>query len=348
MTDKKFSLFRHTLLALIVAAVCIPAMAQVAVAPSMDELRKPFGDQDAAMFKSPPKINYPQTWFHFIGGNVSKEGITADLEAIAGAGFSGVQFFHGQAGGPWPGVEPQITSLSPSWDETVKHLAEECKRLGLRFTMQNCPGWATSGGPWITPQNAMRHLVWSRTDMTPSDGPLSLPKPQPSDEPWRDYTDVAVLAFPTPFGDTGGPLIPQSVSSNRELPWLELMSGTNRGGAWTPESAPGDPIRIEVAFADPVTVRTLELPSINQMNHHRNYEPGITVALDAIAPDGTAERVMHCVVPAANSQDSRPLSLACTGEKASDRYVITIDNRYPMMIGSLKMFSAARKNWMGV
>jgi hypothetical protein len=46
-------------------------------------------------FKKSPREHYPETWFHFIGGNVSKEGITADLEAIAAAGLSGIQLFYG-------------------------------------------------------------------------------------------------------------------------------------------------------------------------------------------------------------------------------------------------------------
>ena len=117
-----------------------------------------------AGFKSPSKENHPETWFHFIGGNVARPGITADLEAIKGAGISGVQLFHGQFGGPWPGVSPQITCLSKPWDGLVGFVADECKRLGLRFTMQNCPGWAMSGGPWMKPENAMRHLVWKRVD----------------------------------------------------------------------------------------------------------------------------------------------------------------------------------------
>jgi hypothetical protein len=33
-----------------------------------------------------------------------------------------------------------------------EHVANETGRLYLRFTMQNCPGWAMSGGPWITPE----------------------------------------------------------------------------------------------------------------------------------------------------------------------------------------------------
>src|SRR5690554_6406448 len=47
-------------------------------------------------FMSPGKDHYPETWSHFIGGNVSIEGITVDLEAIAEAGISGIQLFHGQ------------------------------------------------------------------------------------------------------------------------------------------------------------------------------------------------------------------------------------------------------------
>lgn len=79
------------------------AFGQVAAVPDAEELRRPFGADDISNFRTPPRINYPQTWFHFIGGNVSAEGITEDLEAIAGAGISGVQLFHGQFGGPWPG-----------------------------------------------------------------------------------------------------------------------------------------------------------------------------------------------------------------------------------------------------
>ena len=60
-------------------------------------------------FRDPSVANRPETWFHFIGGNVAKPGITADLEAIKGAGISGIHLFPGQFGGKWPGVEPQIT-----------------------------------------------------------------------------------------------------------------------------------------------------------------------------------------------------------------------------------------------
>lgn len=63
----------------------------------------------------------------------------------------------------------------------------------------------------------MRHLVWSRKDVTGGTClSVKLDRPQPSDEDWRDYRDVAVLAFPTPVGDNGRYLIPTYVRSNRD------------------------------------------------------------------------------------------------------------------------------------
>ena len=63
-------------------------IAQAPVAPSLSELNQPFDEGDKKTFSHPPKVFYPETWFHYIGGNVSIKGITADLEAIADAGFN--------------------------------------------------------------------------------------------------------------------------------------------------------------------------------------------------------------------------------------------------------------------
>ena len=72
---------------------------KIPIVPTQQELQRPFGKHDVTSFKSPSKVYHPETWFHYIGGNVSKEGITRDLEALATAGFSGIQLFHGQFGG---------------------------------------------------------------------------------------------------------------------------------------------------------------------------------------------------------------------------------------------------------
>ena len=322
-------------------------ISQTPLVPSSKELNRPFGKHDEVAFQSPPQVYHPQTWFHFIGGNVAFEGITADLEAIAGAGLSGVQLFHGQFGGPWPGVTPQIACLSELWDDAVRHTAEECRRLGLRFTMQNCPGWAMSGGPWIEPSHAMRHLVWSRTDVEGGAETVNLPlaQPQPSEEPWRDYKEVAVLAFPTPLDDTGDPLKPLSVHSNRpDLSWSNCLTGNTRSRISLSPAPEGEPYWVEVTFPAATVVRTVEFSSIEGYNHAMCYEPGVTVTLQAVMPDGTLRETMHVNMPPGSWQDDRPISLACNEIAGVQTYRITIANKHDMALRSLRLFSAARKN----
>jgi hypothetical protein len=319
--------------------------AQPPAVPPAHELYAPFGDADRTKFLSPPMVYHPETWFHFIGGNVSKEGITADLEAIAAAGLSGIQLFHGQFGGLWTGVENPITCLSPSWEDAVRHTAEECRRLGLRFTMQNCPGWAMAGGPWIEPSKAMRKLVYTRIDVEGGKTTdLALPMPKETDEDWRDYRDVFVLSFPTPEGDAE-PLRPVSVRSNRkEIQWIDYLTGKPEKSAILPPSSKGGAHWIEVSFPSPVILRTLELPSINWMNHAWCYEPGIRVAIHAVRADGSLDEAMNIELPQSSWQDAHPVSLACNERGATSSYRITIDNRHQTSLNWLRLYSAARKH----
>ena len=173
------------------------------IAPSPQEVHAPFGPQDAASFVQPPRLYWPETWFHFIGGNVSREGITADMKAIKQAGISGIQWFHGNFGGLWPGIQDGVKALTPEWEDLVAYVGQQADSLGLRLTLQTCPGWAMAGGPWIKPENAMRHLAWSRTDLDGSrqlSASLTLPLPDNASHDWHDWQDVCVLAFPTPQG----------------------------------------------------------------------------------------------------------------------------------------------------
>jgi len=334
--------------AFIVLQSFLGATAQVtgnAYLPTPEEINRPFGKHDEVSFLQPPKKYHPETWFHYIGGNVSKEGITKDLEAIAKAGIAGIQLFHGQFGGPWPGVDPQIACLSPNWDDAVKHTAKECARLGLKFTMNNCPGWATSGGPWIEPSNAMRTLIYSRADVkggsVVSD---AIVKPQPSQEPWRDYKDIAVIAFPTALGDSAKPLIPQSITSNNETDWQPYFAGKAGKPVKLAPASADKPNWIEVSFAEPVIVRSLEFPSIQSFNHGQSYEPGVKISFQAVLDNGQLKDILNLDMPQSNWQDDQPITLACSEISGVKKYRISISNKYEMALASLRLLAAARKN----
>lgn len=340
---KKLHLIRQLSYVTLLLLSVVTLRAQVPIVPSAEVLDRPFGEEDRNAFSTPDKVFYPETWFHYIGGNVSLKGITTDLEAIAAAGFSGIQLFHGQFGTVWPGTDSQITCLSPLWDNAVKHTAQECKRLGLRFTMQGCPGWAMAGGPWIKPENAMRHLVWSRTDVSAGVFHAQLPVPQPSEEEWRDYKDVVVLAFPTPDGDTGRPIPPGAITSNVECSWPDYLSGkADKSLRLSP--AADTPYWLEIDYPEETMVRTIELSSVRQMNHGWCYEPGVSLKVEAILPEGKRVEVLDTEMPQSSWQDDRPISLSCTEVKGAKKYRISIVNKHDMELRSIQLFSAARKN----
>ena len=294
---------------------------------------------DPQAFLAPSREQHPETWFHFIGGNVSKPGITADLEAIKRAGISGVQFFHGQFGGPWPNVLPQIQPLSEKWDETVAFLGSECERLGLRLTVQNCPGWSMSGGPWIAPSNAMRKLTFSRTEICGGrDLTASLPLPKDASPSWRDYRDVCVLAFPAARDDSAAPLRP-AVSGKL----ANAFEGKHVALAPSPEEG----YTATLTFEKPLAIRTLEMPSPSDLNHGQAYTPGLRVTVEAKSGD-TFTTVADEWLPQGCWQDHVPHSLACD-ETESREWRVTIRNRHSIALAFLRVYSGARKdNWEGL
>jgi len=51
------------------------------------------GDDPESVFHQPPESAKPGVWWHWMGSNVSKEGITRDLEAFKSAGIGSATIF---------------------------------------------------------------------------------------------------------------------------------------------------------------------------------------------------------------------------------------------------------------
>ena len=110
-------------------------------------------------FKNSPDSARPQTWWHWMNGNITKAGITADLEAMKHIGLGGATIVNVDCGIP-PGP---VKFMSPEWREDFKFAVAEADRLGLELCVENCAGWSSSGGPWNTVTNAMQRLTSSET-----------------------------------------------------------------------------------------------------------------------------------------------------------------------------------------
>ena len=110
-------------------------------------------------FRNPPSSAFAKTWWHWMNGNISAVGITRDMEAMKRVGVNGFQIFQVGSGI----VKGPVDYGSPEHLQLVQHAAQEANRLGLEFAMHNCPGWSSSGGPWVTPQLSMQVLTWTET-----------------------------------------------------------------------------------------------------------------------------------------------------------------------------------------
>lgn len=165
-------------------------LAWTAVCPADAQQTRSLREQ----FQNPSDEAKPWTFWYWMYGVVSKEGITADLEAMKHAGLGGTYLMPIKGiheGAQYDGKAQQLT---PEWWEMVRFSMEEADRLGLKLGMHICDGFALAGGPWITPKESMQKVVWSDTIV---DGgklnALRLPQPEAYE---NYYEDIALFALP--------------------------------------------------------------------------------------------------------------------------------------------------------
>lgn len=145
----------------------------------------------AARFADPPASSRLQAWFHWNGDCVTEEGLVADLKAMGEMEIGTAHVFL-PAMAHLPATAKPLT---PEWFALWRTAIREAKRNNLTLGFHNCPGWSSSGGPWITPENAMKMVVASETDVAAGARTAALPRPTTLR---GFYRDVAVLAFPIP------------------------------------------------------------------------------------------------------------------------------------------------------
>ncbi len=188
-------------------AFCFVCFASDACSVAANEPTDP--DSGQRVFQSPPDDARPGVYWYFMDGNLTREGMTADLESMRDVGIGNLVFLEVNVGVP----RGPIDFLSERWQELFTHAVRETERLGIDMTLGSGPGWAGSGGPWVKMEQSMQHLVASSTTArgpatfsqvlarpdprTPFFGEASVPEALRKKRE-RFYRDVAVLAFPTP------------------------------------------------------------------------------------------------------------------------------------------------------
>jgi hypothetical protein len=164
-------------------------------------------DQIERGFSLPPDAAKPWTYWWWLDGAVSKEGLTKDLEEMTEKGIAGALIFDCGSGGHDSPKGPAF--MSDEWREYFRFAVQEAGRLGIEIGVNICSGW-DAGGPWVEREDAVKTFVWSETNV---EGPTSfhgnLKQPQLrrlqgydfAMEPQDWYRDISVTACSV--GDDG-------------------------------------------------------------------------------------------------------------------------------------------------
>ena len=206
-------------------------------------------------FANPPQSARPRVWWHWLGGNITKEGIAKDLDWMKSVGIGGVQNFDADLGTPQV-VAKRIAYMTPEWKDAFRFAATRAEANGLELAIAASPGWSETGGPWVAPADAMKKLSWSETivhggqrvtaALAPAPG-ITGPFQtvnffDPSPGPPRSeaslpafHQDVAVLAMPivlaaeavpTQVSDDAGPVVASALFDDDFESVVDVPKGT--------------------------------------------------------------------------------------------------------------------------
>ncbi len=202
------------------------------VSPTLEELTENFAN--------PPQEARPQVWWHWIDGNISKEGIREDLLWFQRIGLGGVHHFDAALSSPQV-VDERVIYMDERWKDAFSYAVALSDSLGLPMTIASSPGWSCTGGPWVKPQQAMKKLVWREVPVIGGrELSIALPEPPRTTRRYQDiplqssvleneaqlpeyYEDIAVLAVKVPSGEKtaaqlGGKLSIDGVSAEYSFP----------------------------------------------------------------------------------------------------------------------------------
>ncbi len=217
------------------------------------------------VFKNPPQSAKPWVFWYWLHGAVSKEGITADLEAMKEVGIGGAYLMPIKDTNSKIPFQPQVRQLTPEWWAMVKFALQEAKRLKLEIGIHVSDGFALAGGPWIKPEMSMQKLVWTKTFIKNGNtGEIFLPQPEKKE---NYYKDIAVYAYPANYKNEFiiNDLKPTVTSSNAND--ASFLTDINSKQTFRSDSN----CWIQYTYTQPVTVRQIKIKKQNNAYQSQRF-----------------------------------------------------------------------------
>ena len=260
----KRNLILLSLVALLLAS-CGAKIDEKAAAQAHDEL--------LSGWQNPPQSARTRVWWHWMNGNITKDGIRKDLEWMHRIGLGGFHNFDAAMSTP-DIVAKRLIYMDEGWQDAFAYATRLADSLGLEMTVASSPGWSTTGGPWVQPKDAMKKLVWKTFLVEGGAVEAKLPEPFKTTGAFQNgpvagrgfagsvaqyYEDIAVLAVKQPSGtktlselgakitSSGGKFTLEQLT-DLDVTNSSLLPSTSEGYAW-----------IQYTFDDPVTVHAVTL-----------------------------------------------------------------------------------------
>ena len=186
-------------------------------------------------FQNPPSEAQPRVWWHWMNGNITKDGISKDLQWMKRSGIAG--FMNFDAGMATPQIVPErLIYMTPGWKDAFAFATSLADSLGLEMSVASAPGWSFTGGPWVKPKDGMKKLVWRELWVkggTTFDA--TLPEPYKVIGKYQNiplhanaredyYEDIAVLAYKLPEKEVPMSELKPKISSNAGSFTLEQLT----------------------------------------------------------------------------------------------------------------------------
>ncbi len=231
-------------------------------------------------FAAPPSSARPRVWWHWMNGNITKDGIRKDLEWMSRSGIGGFQNF--DAGLTTPQiVKERLVYMTPGWKDAFRFAAKLADSLHLEMAIAGSPGWSESGGPCVPAKDGMKKIVWREIRVKGGQAFTgSLPKPSSTSGVFQNlpipeeifslsaktaappeyYEDVAVVAYRIPAADVSmNDLNPTITSSGGSFTLAQLTDGDLAAtNLLTADSAKGY-AWIQYEFAQPQTIKAISV-----------------------------------------------------------------------------------------
>jgi hypothetical protein len=271
-------------------------------------------------FQTPPQSAKPRVWWHWMNGNITKDGIQKDLDWMERIGIGGFQNFDANLFTPVV-VPKKLAFMTPEWKDAFKFTTELADKKGLEMAIAGSPGWSVTGGPWVEPKDGMKKYVWTETRVEGGKA-FSGKLPQPSDATGHFqnvpvtsggimggyigaipafYQDAAVIAYRLPKDEkTLTALKPTLTSSGGTFKLADLTDGNLSNSQFLPPKLKGEEIWLQYAFEEPQTIKAFSVAGANH-TAMETFEGGPKNRTFKVSDDGVNFReiatISNSIVP---------------------------------------------------